>query len=398
MNLSCLLLVTILAQGLRDEAYGSAVKEALDPMYRLDYEEAIERLASLGERFPEHPGPPLSQAATLWLRELFRRQELDDLDRFISPGYFTSPTPRRMPEDEREAFDKLLAHSESLSRQRLERRPGDRDARYYLGSVEAIRGAFAITVGRDKLAALRHGKKAYQYHKEILDEDPDYEDAYMTVGMYEYVLDNLPWYIKWIAVIAGYTGSEKLGFEYLVRAAEKGRLVDIDARVLLMVLYVREHHYDYGLQLARDLHHLYPENFLFHLNEGQILKKMGKTNDALEVYLSVERKAEERAPNYQKIALGALRYSIGLELLEAGRRDQALERFERAADDPETPARERSLSGLEAGRILDLMGRRDEALGHYRGVLELEDVADAHDEAKRYIRSPYRGAKASRHR
>jgi hypothetical protein len=35
-----------------------------------------------------------------------------------------------------------------MSAQRiLESHPGDLDARYYLGSVEAIRGAYAITVG-----------------------------------------------------------------------------------------------------------------------------------------------------------------------------------------------------------------------------------------------------------
>jgi tetratricopeptide (TPR) repeat protein len=393
MNLACLSLAILLSQGLADEAYYSGIKEAFDPMYRLDYEGAIERITDLGRRFPEHPGPPLAQAVTLWVRELFRRQELDDLDRFISPGYFTSPTSRQMPEDDRKAFESFLEQSETLAQRILESHPGDLDARYYLGSAEAIRGAYAITVGRSKLDALRHGKKAYQYEKAILDDDPDYDDAYMTVGTYEYVLDNLPWYIKWVAVIAGYTGNERLGFEYLVRSAEKGRSVGIDARVLLMVLYVREHHYEYALRLARDLHQLFPENFLFHLNQGQILKKMGKTGEALDVYTAVERKAEEGAPNYQKLPLAAFRYSLGLELLGAARREEALARFERVAADPEAPRREGSLSRLKAGQILDLLGRREEALARYREVLKLEDAAGTHHEAERYIERPYRPGK-----
>jgi len=80
MNLACLSLAILLSQGLADEAYYSGIKEAFDPMYRLDYEGAIERITDLGRRFPEHPGPPLAQAVTLWVRELFRRQELDDLE------------------------------------------------------------------------------------------------------------------------------------------------------------------------------------------------------------------------------------------------------------------------------------------------------------------------------
>lgn len=398
LNITWLSVAVLLAQGLQDEAYFSDIREAFDPMYRLDYDAAIERITDLERRYPEHPGPPLAHAVTLWLHELFLRQELDDLDRFISPGYFTEPTTRQMPEAERRAFEGFLERSETLASRILEERPSDRDARYYLGSVEGIRGAYAITISRSKMDALRHGKKAYQYEKAIVDEDPDYADAYMTVGLYEYILDNLPWWIKWVAVIAGYTGSEKLGFEYLVRSAEKGKNVEIDARVLLMVLYVRERRYDYALSLARDLHRLFPENFLFHLNQGQILKKMGHTGEALDVFAAVERKAEEGAPNYQRFSLAAFRYSLGLELLGVGRREEALARFEAVAADREAPPREGTLSRLKAGQILDLLGRREEALARYREVLRLEDAAGAHREAERYIERPYRESRLEAHR
>jgi tetratricopeptide (TPR) repeat protein len=398
VNLACLSAALFLSQGLQDEAYYSDVREAFDPMYRLDYDAAIERITDLERRYPEHPGPPLARAVTLWLHELFRRQELDDLDRFISPGYFTEPTTRQMPEADRRAFERLLDRSETLANRILEERPSDRDARYYLGSVEGIRGAYAITIERSKMDALRHGKRAYQYEKAVVDEDPDYADAYMTVGLYEYILDNLPWYIKWVAVIAGYTGDEKLGFEYLVRSAEKGKNVAIDARVLLMVLYVRERRYDYALSLARDLHRLFPENFLFHLNQGQILKKMGQTGEALDVFAAVERKAEEGAPNYQRFSLAAFRYSLGLELLGSGRREEALARFERVSADAGAPRREAALSRLKAGQILDLLGRRQEAVARYREVLKLEDAAGAHREAERYIERPYRESRLGAHR
>jgi tetratricopeptide (TPR) repeat protein len=396
MNAACLALAVLLPQGLRDEAYNAAMKQAYDPMYRLDYEDARTRMAELGRRFPEHPGPPLAQAATLWLRELFRRQELDDLDRFVSPGYFDAPTSRRMEEADQTAIELFLQRSEVLARRFLDSHPGDRDARYYLGSMEGIRGAYAFTVGRSKLDAFRHGKKAYQYHKAIVEEDPDYDDAYMTVGTYEYILDNLPWYVKWMATIAGYSGSERLGFEYLTRSAARGRAVDIDARVLLMVVYVRERHYAYALQLARDLHHRFPENFLFHLNQGQILKKMVRIDEALDVFAAVERKAEGGARNYQMLALAPFRFSLGLEFLAAGRREDALARFERVAAEAAAPPREAALSRLKAGQILDLQGRREEALARYREVLELEDVDGAHREAERCLRRPYRFHATSR--
>ncbi|MGH9323211.1 MAG: tetratricopeptide repeat protein [Vicinamibacteria bacterium] len=357
MSFAVLSLSVLLLQGLRDEAYYSAIRHSLDPLYRLDHDLALERLSDLAERFPEHPGPPLARAATLWLRELFRRQELEDLDRFISPGYFTKPADREMPENERSEIERLLAESEELARGILEAHPGHKDARYYLGSIEGIRGSYALTIGRSKIDALRHGKKAYQYHKAVVEEDPEYYDAYMTVGTYEYILDNLPWYVKWMAIIAGYTGDEKLGLEYLVRAADQGRFVAIDARVLLMVLYVREKDYRHGLQLARDLHGLFPENFLFHLNRGQILEKMDRRDEALDVYLEIERMAAERKPNYGKLPLGRFRLSLGDALRNASRHEEALERFELAASDSDLPHQERALARHEADEIRDLLGR-----------------------------------------
>jgi tetratricopeptide (TPR) repeat protein len=356
MSAAILSVAFALLQGLRSEAYYTGIQHALDPLYRLDHALALERLSAMEKEFPEHPGPPLSRAATLWLRELFRRQELEDLDRFISPGYFTKPTDREMPRAERLELEGLLEESESRATRILEASPGDKDARYYLGSIEGVRGAYALTIRRSKLDALRHGKKAYQHHKGLIDEDPDYNDAYMTVGTYEYLLDNLPWYIKWIAVVAGYTGDEKLGLDYLVRAAERGRFVATDARVLLMVLYVREKAYSYGLELARQLHERFRENFLFHLNCAQILDKMGRREEALKQYLEIEGRAAERAPRYDRLPLGRYRLSLGERLREASREREALERYRLAASDPALSSEERALARRRADEILEDSG------------------------------------------
>lgn len=376
------------AQSLRDEAYLVAIQEGLDHVYRLEHDEAVLHFEKLGNRFPEHPGPPLAGAVTIWLKELFTRQELE-LDRFISPGYFTRPSKREMPEADQRAFFEGVARAQELAEQYLGEHPGDKDARYYLGAVEGTLGVFAFTIERSYTKALRHGKKAFQHQRAIIEDDPDFYDSYLTVGTYEYILGNLPWYIKWIAAIAGYRGSEERGFQYLVLAAEKSIFVANDARVLLMVLYVRERQYDYGLEVARQLHKRYPESFLLHLNQAQILERMDARRKAAETYVDVIRFAEERRRNYQKLPLETFRYTTGTKLLELGARDEALDLFEAATLDPETLPRERALSHLKAGQILDLMGKREEAIAHYREVQRLEDFESSHKLATRFIDKPH---------
>ena len=376
-----------LAQSLRYEAYVSETKEGSAYLYLLEYEKAFQFFTELEQRHPEHPGPPLAQAVSLWLRELFARQELN-LDHFLSPGYFGKDSGREMPAADRQAYFDLISRSRELAERHLERYPGNMDARYYMGAVEGALGSFALTIDRSYLRALKHGKKAYQYQKAIIEEDPEFADSYLAVGTYEYVLDNLPWYIKWIARMAGYRGNEERGFEYLILAATQGKLVYNEARILLMILYMREEEYEYSYQVASQLHDLYPDNFLFHLNQAQILEKLGRQDQAAEAYLEVVRLAEEGHKTYQTIPLQTFRYTMGNKLLELGHPEQALLLFKAATSDPKTPSREKVLSHVKAGGILVLQGKREEATTHYEQVERLEEFEDSHKAAREFLDKP----------
>ena len=153
-----------------------------------------------------------------------------------------------------------------------------------------------------------------------------------------------------------------------------------------MVLYVREGYNEYALEMAEQLHGRFPENFLLHLNRAQILERMDRSEEAVDVLTDVVRKAETRAPNYEKLALHQIRYPLASRLLELGRRDAALSEFRAAIASAATPDDERALSHLRVGEILDARGERDEALRHFREVQKLEDVDDSHRTAKRYLR------------
>ena len=378
----------VFAQSFRTAEYQAASQDGVDYVFRVEHDRAIEFFAGLAEERPDHPGPRLAGAVAVWLRELFARQEFG-LDQFISPGYFTRPSDRKMPEADRQAFLDGIAKSRELAAKYLAEHPGDQDSRYYLGACEGALGGFALTIDRSYMRALRHGKEAYRIQRQLVDEDPEFWDSYMTVGTYEYVLGNIPWYLKWITTIAGYRGSAERGFEYLVLAADKGMFVHNEARILLMVLYVREESYDYALQVVGHLRKKYPENFLLHLNEAQILERMNERERAIQTYLNVVRLAEEGKKNYQKVPLGTFRYTAGSRLVELGAKERALQLFIGATRDAATPERERALSHLRAGELLDVLGKRKEAITQYEVVQDFPQYEDSHQTATKYLKSPY---------
>ena len=373
-----------------DAEYLALVGEGFEQIYNLDYERAIATFTDVSAKYPVHPGPPLDIAAAIWLRELFERQDLN-LGRFVAPGYFNKASARKMPGAYRQAFFENIERSQRLSAAILKEDVGSEDARFLRGSAEGLLAAFYYTIDRSKMGAIRHAKRAYHEHQRILTENPEYYDAYMSVGLYEYIVDNLRWYFKWPAKIVGYRGSEERGIEYLELARDKGLSVPDEASVLLMVVHFREKKNQDALAIAGELHRRFPRNFLFHLNQGQILERMGRKQDAVKTYLTVVKLAEEQRPNYNKLSLETFRYKLGSRLVRLGRHDLALQQFVDCTEHSRTPAREQALCHLEAGLILDEKGRRERARSHYDAVLGLPPVGDSHKTARRYLERPYRG-------
>jgi len=383
-----LIVSPLFSQDLRSPAFMQAAEKGFAEIYNLDYDQANKTFSDLRARYPEHPAPPLYLATVTWLSELFGRNELD-LDRFIAPAYFTQPTTRKMPAEARKLFFDNVQTSQNLAEAILKKNPKNHDARYFVGSSHGVLGAFSITIDRSYSDAFSHGKKAYKYHDAIIEENPNYFDAYMSVGLYEYIVDNLPWYIKWVAVIVGYRGSQERGFDYLGRAASKGQYAADDAAVLQMVLFVRENRYADALKNVSSLHSKYPRNYILHLNKAQILEKLGRRSEAAGEYRKVLSQADAKAPNYGKIPMPGFRLDAARKLLSLGDGGGALTQFEKLLAD-KSAQRQKVICHLGAGQAMDLLGRRKEATAHYEEVLRLPDMEDSHDRARDYLKRPYR--------
>jgi tetratricopeptide (TPR) repeat protein len=372
------------AQDLRDPRFMERAQAGFTDIYNFDYAQARQVFASLEREYPQHPAPPLYQACILWLEEMLRRQDLS-LNRFVYPSYFSVKTKQEIPPQDRDAFFRHIQKCEALADAILKKNSHDKDARYFLGTSYGLRSSFAITIDHSLRSAYSNGTKAYELTRQLTQEDPDYYDAYLTVGIYEYVVGSIPWYLKWMAFMVGARGDKEKGLEHLRLAAEKGQYVKNEALLVQMVLNVREQRYAQALQIAQDLSRRFPRNFLFALSEPQISRLAGQKDQAVAMLLQVEKRVEAREPNFGQIPLRVFRYDLGRELMDMGRLDLAQERFLKAIGDPQTPARERALSHLKLGRILEWRGKKNEAVKEYQTVLSLADVENSHNQARQYL-------------
>lgn len=380
----------LLAQSLRDAGFMAKARPGFDDIYNIDYDRGERLFLALKKEYPQHPAPPLYLGIIAWLRELFRRQDLD-LDLFLSPTFFTKGTNQVMPPEQRKFFFDNLDESRALAQKILDKDPNNPDAMYFLGSASGIEASFSITIDRSLRKAFNYGKQAYQYDRQVVKLNSNYYDAYMTIGMYQYIVGSIPWYLKWLATFAGYRGTKEGGFRDVGLAVTRGEYVKTDAKILQMVLRMYENRPEPALEDAQGLHRDFPRNYIFQINIAQILEKLNQTDKAAAEYLDVVRQAEAGKPNYGLLPLATFRYTVGNKLFKMGRLGDAEEQFRKAIASQETPERERALSQLRLGQVLDLQGKRSEAVEHYQTVLKLRDVEDSQDLARKFLQRPYRG-------
>jgi outer membrane protein assembly factor BamD (BamD/ComL family) len=371
-----------------------------DALYNLDYEAARKNFKEIVRLFPDHPAGPQFLAATLWAQTLNESRRLQS-SLYNTESFYAQkedkPDPRMVEE-----FRNLTRTAAQLAKARLRRNPKDVEALYFLGATEGLKAAFATAVQRSFMSALSDGSSSVDRHRDVIKLDPNFHDAELTIGLYDYVVGSLPAPVKLLASIIGTRGSKKRGLLMIQRVASEGSFARDDARALLIVLFKREKRYEEALAISRELGTKYPRNYLFKLEEadalvaiasrereaGRIAETTRAEHEALAVFDSLlhDRALREAATR----SLDLIHFRYGEALLEANQPESAAQEFIASANVTGAGSELATMAHLNAARAFDLAGKRNDALAHYRIVLSRPDVLDAHDEAKQGLKEPYK--------
>jgi tetratricopeptide (TPR) repeat protein len=262
--------------------------------------------------------------------------------------------------------------------------PNDVDALYYFGAAHGALGGYEATMAHAFMSALRHGSKSVDAHEKVLKLDPNYSDAYLTVGMYHYVVGSLPFVVKIAVALGGVTGSKRDGIAELERDAKAERRTADDARVILISLYVREDRLADSLGVLRELKAKYPANYVVGIEEANTLVSLARYDEA---YAAYDRLLE--MPRVNAEARDYVEYAYANALMKSNRFDRALEHFGQVwqwkSADPDLV----TLARLGAGQCHDALKQRREALTEYQTVIRRPDVLDSRKKAEKYTKQAY---------
>jgi len=365
------------------------VQDAYHYFYLLDYPAAVERF----ERFhAEHPGDPQASALlldALLFQELYR-QDLLDTTFYANDGFLTG---RHVTQEDPKIRDRILSLADEAIREadwRLSKNPNDVDALYARGWSRALKCTYVAMVQRGYGSGFRLATKAKEDSERVLELDPEYVDAKLVTGIYQYVVGALPLPFKFLVGFVGITGSKSKGLELLHDVAQHGVMNTVEARTVIALFLRREGRYKEAIEIVRALKQQYPRDFLFCLEEANLRKDAGEGMVAAEAYREVI--ADGARPGYFAEARLELAY-FGLGDALRGQRHyaEAAQAYEEAALTKSTSPELKVRSFLAGGQCRDLSGERAQAVKDYQAAIDAGPSTSRADTARKYLRTPYKG-------
>jgi tetratricopeptide (TPR) repeat protein len=369
--------------------YEPEVRDAYEHFYNLDLTGAVERFEHI---HAEHPGDPQATAYVMeavLFQELFRLDLLDTTF-YANDGFLTG---RHATSEDPQARKRIMGLADEAIREaswRISQNPKDVNALYARGWVYSLQCAYLAMVNRDFRGGFRLATKAKEDEEQALQLDPNYVDAKLVVGIYQYVVGALPWPFKFLIGFAGITGSKTTGFAMLRDAGKRGVSTSVEARTVMALFLRRESKYQEAVQVVRGLKSQYPHDFLFCLEEANLRRDAGEGMGAVTAYRDLI--TDSAKPGYFAEAQLELAY-FGLGDALRGQRhyEEATHAYEEAAwtigVGPELKIR----SLLAAGECRDLLGQRDLAVKDYQTAIEAGPTTSRADTARKHLRTPFKG-------
>lgn len=370
-------------------------RAGFEASYNLDYTTARAKFEEIRRRWPQHPAGDLYVANVIWLEHLFRLRRLQT-SLYQNDSFYAGVEKGSEANEQGDAVDpqvdgefrRLMASAKEKARALVAANNKDAAAHYYLGAVYSILAGYEASTARKFFAALRSGSRGVEQHQQAVKLRPDYYDAYLTIGLYDYVVGNLPFAHKALAALGGVRGNEERGIKQLRSVIEHRAENADDARVMLLAIYQQEQQPAAALALLDDLSARFPQNFLLKIERAAILAQLGRANDAVAVFDALLKDATPKSLTARSLDLIHFRYAEALSTLNE--HERAAAEFLAAARAPNAEQGLTTFSLLRAAQSYDLAGKRDEALAQYKAVAARPNVYDSHERAVKGVQQPFR--------
>src|SRR6202011_494604 len=208
-------------------------------LYELKPTEARAQFETWQKSRPEDPLGYASEAASYLFEECYRQGVLTS-DFFLDDKRFLGKVPLKPDPQLRAAFFAADKRAQDLAQLRLKTEPDNPAALFAMSMSLGMEADYASLIDKRQLDSLKKIREADTYSKRLLNVAPDAADAYLGLGIANYIIGSLPGPKKFFLGFAGIHGDKKKGMEQLEIASKRGHYLRPFAKTLLALTALRE--------------------------------------------------------------------------------------------------------------------------------------------------------------
>ena len=238
------------------------IERGYQEMYNLDFGTAHGTFQAYEQAHPEEPIGYVSNAAAYLFSE-FDRLHILESDLFTNDQKFehrgkVAPDPEVKTE-----FESELAKSDAAANKILAQTPDDKNALFAQVLANGLRGDYTALMEKRNLASLSYMKTSRTIAQKLLTVDPTCYDAYLAVGVENYLLGINSAPVRWMLRMTGAETDKAEGLQRLRLTADKGLYLAPFARLLLAVAALRDKDPQTARNLLAGLAKEFPGNQLY---------------------------------------------------------------------------------------------------------------------------------------
>lgn len=231
-------------------------------MYNLDFRGAHGTFAIYQKLNPDDPLGYVADAAAYLFAEFDRLQILES-DLFTDDRRWDSRSTQSPDPAVKSAFEAQLSHSDKLVDQVLAKTPNDANALFARVLANGLRGDYTAMIEKRNIASLGYMKTSRLTAQQLLAVDPTCYDAFLAVGVENYLLGSTSAPVRWILRATGSQTDKDEGIKRLRLTAQKGYYLAPFARLLLAVAALRDKDKTTARTLLAGLATEFPRNELY---------------------------------------------------------------------------------------------------------------------------------------
>ena len=219
--------------------FGTPLDDGFRHMYNLRFAEAHATFQGYEKTHPADPLGPVSDAAAYLFHEFERLRilqaeffvEKDTLHDYVKP--VADPALKAN-------FEQALERGRVRSAAMLAKNPNDPDGLFAESMRLGLHADYLALIEKRNISSLNQIKLGREIAEKLVAAHPSYFDAYLAIGLENYLLSMKPAAVRWLLRMGGAQTDRDTGIDKLKLTAENGRYLQPYARLLLAIADLRD--------------------------------------------------------------------------------------------------------------------------------------------------------------